>query len=127
VVAHQLFVQALKPGDSKKYTARVIHADHDTETALLTVDDPAFFEGTVPVRFGELPPRNAKVTVYGFQIGGNELCVTAGVVSRIELRTYTHSQRNLLSMQNRRGDQPGKQWWSRVHGWRVRRYRVSIL
>ena len=46
VIAHQLFVQALKPGDSKKYTARVLHVDHDTETALLTVDDPKFFEGT---------------------------------------------------------------------------------
>ncbi|HEU4729447.1 MAG TPA: trypsin-like peptidase domain-containing protein, partial [Kofleriaceae bacterium] len=63
VVSHHLYVQALKPGDSKKYTARVIHVDHDTETALLTVDDPQFFEGTVPVRFGELPFRNAKVAV----------------------------------------------------------------
>ena len=107
VVAHQLFVQALKPGDSKKYKARVLHVDHDTETALLTVDDPSFFEGTVPVRFGELPPRNAKVTVYGFPIGGNELCVTAGVVSRIEVSTYTHSQRNLLAMQTDAAINPG--------------------
>ncbi|MBL0221004.1 MAG: trypsin-like peptidase domain-containing protein [Myxococcales bacterium] len=107
VVAHQLYVQALKPGDSKKYTARVLHVDHDTETALLTVDDPAFFEGTLPVRFGDLPPRNAKVTVHGFPVGGNELCVTAGVVSRIEVRTYTHSQRNLLSMQTDAAINPG--------------------
>jgi S1-C subfamily serine protease len=107
VVAHQLFVQALKPGDSKKYTARVLHVDHDRETALLTVDDPTFFEGTTPVRFGELPPRNAKVTVYGFPVGGNELCVTAGVVSRIEVRTYTHSQRNLLAMQTDAAINPG--------------------
>ncbi len=107
VVAHQLYVQALKPGDSKKYTARVLHVDHDTETALLTVDDPDFFEGTLPVRFGELPPRNAKVTVHGFPVGGNELCVTAGVVSRIEVRTYTHSQRNLLAMQTDAAINPG--------------------
>jgi S1-C subfamily serine protease len=107
VVAHQLYVQALKPGDPKKYTARLLHVDHDTETALLTVDDPAFFEGTVPVKFGELPPRNADVTVYGFPVGGNELCVTAGVVSRIEVRTYTHSQRNLLSMQTDAAINPG--------------------
>jgi S1-C subfamily serine protease len=107
VVVHQLFVQAVKPGDSKKYTARVLHVDHDRETALLTVDDPAFFEGTTPVRFGELPARNAKVTVYGFPIGGNELCVTAGVVSRIEMRTYTHSQRTLLAMQTDAGINPG--------------------
>lgn len=107
VIAHHLFVQAQKPGDSKKYTARVLHVDHDTETALLTVDDPKFFEGTVPVRFGGLPSRNAKVTVYGFPVGGDELCITAGVVSRIEVRTYTHSQRNLLALQTDAAINPG--------------------
>ncbi len=107
VVSHHLYVQALKPGDSKKYTARVIHVDHDTETALLTVDDPQFFEGTVPVRFGELPFRNTKVAVYGFPMGGNELCITAGIVSRIEVRSYTHSQRNLLALQTDAAINPG--------------------
>jgi len=107
VVSHHLYVQALKPGDSKKYTARVIHVDHDTETALLTVDDPQFFEGTVAVRFGELPFRNAKVAVYGFPMGGNELCITAGIVSRIEVRPYTHSQRNLLALQTDAAINPG--------------------
>lgn len=107
VVAFQLFVQALKPGDTKKYTARVLHVDHDTETALLTVDDPEFFVGTEPVRFGDLPPRNARVTVHGFPVGGNELCVTSGVISRIEVRTYTHSQRNLLALQTDAAINPG--------------------
>jgi S1-C subfamily serine protease len=107
VVANQLYVQALKPGDARKYPARVLHVDHDTETALLTVDDPTFFDGTIPVRFGELPLRNAKVTVHGFPVGGNELCVTAGVVSRIEVRTYTHSGRNLLAMQTDAAINPG--------------------
>jgi S1-C subfamily serine protease len=107
VVSHNLYVQALKPGDSKKYTARVLHVDHDTETALLTVDDPRFFESTVPVRFGELPFRNAKVSVYGFPMGGNELCITAGIVSRIEVRTYTHSQRHLLALQTDAAINPG--------------------
>lgn len=107
VVANQLYVQALKPGDATKYRARVLHVDHDTETALLTVDDPEFFTGTTPVTFGELPPRNAKVSVYGFPVGGNELCITAGIVSRIEVRTYTHSQRNLLALQTDAAINPG--------------------
>jgi S1-C subfamily serine protease len=107
VVAHQLYVQALKPGDSKKYVARVLHVDHDRETALLTVDDPAFFVGTTPVKLGDLPSRNAAVSVYGFPVGGNELCITAGVVSRIEMRTYTHSQRNLLALQTDAAINPG--------------------
>ncbi|HEU4729784.1 MAG TPA: trypsin-like peptidase domain-containing protein, partial [Kofleriaceae bacterium] len=107
VVSHNLYIQALKPGDPKKYTARVIHVDHDTETALLTVDDPQFFDGTTPVRFGELPHRNAKVAVYGFPMGGNDLCVTAGIVSRIEVRPYTHSQRHLLALQTDAAINPG--------------------
>ncbi|HEX2685832.1 MAG TPA: trypsin-like peptidase domain-containing protein [Kofleriaceae bacterium] len=107
VVSHHLYIQALKPGDAKKYTARVLSIDHDTETALLTVDDPEFFEGTVPVRFGELPFRNAKVSVYGFPTGGNELCITAGIVSRIEVRSYTHSQRHLLALQTDAAINPG--------------------
>jgi S1-C subfamily serine protease len=102
-----LYIQAQKPGDTRKYAARVLHTDHDTETALLTVDDPAFFDGTVPVRFGALPPRNAKVSVYGFPIGGDELCITAGVVSRIEVRLYTHSQRQLLALQTDAAINPG--------------------
>jgi S1-C subfamily serine protease len=107
VVSHHLYIQALKPGDPRKYTARVLHVDHDTETALLTVDDPQFFDGTIPVRFGELPFRNAKVSVYGFPMGGNELCVTAGIVSRIEVRPYTHSQRHLLALQTDAAINPG--------------------
>ncbi|MBA3539345.1 MAG: trypsin-like peptidase domain-containing protein [Deltaproteobacteria bacterium] len=107
VVANQLFIQALKPDDSKKYTARVLHVDHDTELALLTVDDPRFFEGTLPIELGDLPPPNAKVAVLGFPVGGNELCITAGVVSRIEVRTYTHSQRTLLALQTDAAINPG--------------------
>ena len=107
VVSHHLYIQALKPGDPRKYTARVLCVDHDTETALLTVDDPQFFEGTLPVRFGELPFRNARVSVYGFPVGGNELCVTAGIVSRIEVRAYTHSQRHLLALQTDAAINPG--------------------
>ena len=107
VISHHQYVQALKPGDSKKYTARVLHVDHDTEIALLTVDDPQFFEGTTAVRFGELPFRNAKVSVYGFPMGGNELCVTAGIVSRIEVRRYTHSQCHLLALQTDAAINPG--------------------
>ena len=65
VVANQLFVQASKPGDSKKYVARVLHVDHDTETALLTVDDAVFFEGTQPV-LRQSPPMRCCSTIVTF-------------------------------------------------------------
>ena len=107
VVSHSVHVEALKAGDPRKYRASVLHIDDDSELAVLTTDDPSFFEGTVPVRFGELPKHNARVTVFGFPIGGNELAVTSGVASRIEVIRYTHSWRSLLAIQTDAALNPG--------------------
>src|SRR6185295_2633818 len=80
VVSHQVFLQVRKVGDPKKYTAHVLFVAHDCELALLSVDDPSFFEGTVPVTFGDLPYQRDKVAAYGFPLGGDELSITEGVV-----------------------------------------------
>jgi hypothetical protein len=37
--------------------------------------------------------------VLGFPIGGDRLSITEGIVSRIEMTPYAHSQRNLLAVQ----------------------------
>ncbi|TBR23219.1 serine protease, partial [bacterium] len=71
VVSNQVFVQVRKTGDDKKYTAQVQFVAHDSETALLTVDDPEFFKGTTPAGFGTLPFQRDKVAAYGFPIGGD--------------------------------------------------------
>lgn len=107
VVSDQVYVQVLKMGDSRKYSARVAYVDHDSETALIEVEDERFFDDTIPVRFGELPFRQDKVAVYGFPIGGNELSITEGVVSRLEVLRYTHSQRDLLAIQTDAAINPG--------------------
>jgi S1-C subfamily serine protease len=107
VISDQVFVQVLKAGDTKKYTAHVEYVGHDLECALLTVDDPAFFEGTVPVEFGDVPQQRDKVAAFGFPIGGDELSITEGVVSRIEVLSYIHSQRNLLAIQTDAAINPG--------------------
>lgn len=99
VVSDQVYVQVLKAGDTRKYTARVEFVAHDSETALLKVDDPDFFKDTSPVRFGDLPYQRDKVAAYGFPVGGNDLSITEGVVSRIEVQGYTHSERDLLAIQ----------------------------
>jgi S1-C subfamily serine protease len=40
-----------------------------------------------------------KVAVYGFPEGGDELCITEGVVSRVEYQHYAHSEAYLLACQ----------------------------
>ncbi len=107
VVSDQVFVQVLKAGDTRKYTASVEHVAHDGELALLRVEDPEFWKGTLPVKLGDLPRQREKVAVYGFPIGGDELSITEGVVSRVEVGKYTHSQRDLLLVQTDAAINPG--------------------
>lgn len=99
VVADSVFVQVRKSGDPRKYAAQVEFVGHDTELAVLRVEDAAFFRDTPPLPLGDLPRRRGKVEVYGYPEGGDELSVTEGVVSRIEVTEYTHSGRSFLTFQ----------------------------
>lgn len=119
VVADQVFVEVLKPGETTKFTASVEHVDHECELAVLRVNDPAFFRGTVPVRLGQLLERRKKVAVCGFPVGGNDLSITEGVVSRVEVVTYTHSQRELLAMQTDAAINPGNSGGPVIHEGRL--------
>ncbi len=107
VVSDQIFVQVRRPGDAKKYEAFVEFVGHDTELAILKVKDPAFFKGTKPVVLGELPHQRDKVTVYGFPAGGDDLSITEGIISRIEVIDYSHSTRRLLALQTDAAINPG--------------------
>lgn len=80
-----LQVKVKKRGDDEKFLARVLALGVDCDIALLTVDDPAFWEGLAPLEFGPLPQLQDTVAVVGYPIGGDTISVTAGVVSRIEV------------------------------------------
>ncbi len=107
VISDEVFIQVMKAGDTKKYTADVEYVDHDREVAVLKVKNPDFFKDTTPVEFGALPSQRQKVAVYGFPIGGDELSITEGVVSRIEVQRYVHSQRDFLTIQTDAAINPG--------------------
>ncbi len=107
VVSNSILIQVLKEGDSRKYVATKEFVAHDCDLAILKVEDPGFFRGTVPVELGGLPFKRDKVAVYGFPVGGDELSITEGVVSRIEISTYSHSRRQLLNVQTDAAINPG--------------------
>ncbi len=107
VVSNEIFIQVLKDGDAKKYTAKKEFVAHDCDLAILKVDDPKFFKGTKPVKFGTLPSLKDNVSVYGYPVGGEELSITEGEVSRIEVIPYSHSMRNLLGIQTNAAINPG--------------------
>jgi S1-C subfamily serine protease len=107
VVANSVFVQVRKSGDAARYAAEVEFIGNDTELAVLRVRDARFFDDAPPLPLGELPRRRDKVEVYGYPEGGDELSVTEGVVSRVEVTEYTHSGRSLLTFQTDAAINPG--------------------
>ena len=107
IVANQTFLQVRKQGDPKKYVARLEIVGHECDLALLRVDDPAFHRDSVPLELGEMPSLQEKVRVLGYPVGGDNISLTEGVVSRIEPVTYNHSGRNLLAVQIDAAINPG--------------------
>ena len=107
VIANSTFLEVKRYGQTKRYGAKVVSVSHDADLALISVDDPAFFEGAIPLKLGSLPTTQEEVVVYGFPTGGDTLSVTKGVVSRIEHQQYAHSSEYMLSVQIDAAINPG--------------------
>lgn len=99
IVGNCQFLMVRKPGDPKKYTAKVIYVGYDCDLAILAVNEKSFFNDIVPVELGELPKIEDKIKIIGYPIGGDSVSITEGVISRIEPTRYSHSGRKLLAIQ----------------------------
>jgi S1-C subfamily serine protease len=98
VIADATFVQVQKLSDPNKYIAKVESVCHDADLAVLRVENARFMEDVTPAELGELPSLRDPVAVVGYPVGGEEISVTEGVVSRVEVQRYAHSQRHLLAI-----------------------------
>jgi S1-C subfamily serine protease len=107
VVADQTFIQVRRAGEAKKYTAEVQIVAHESDLAILRVNDDLFFSDVEPVEIGTLAEVRDRVAVYGFPEGGDKLSITEGIVSRVEHQTYTHSNSYLLTCQIDAAINPG--------------------
>jgi len=99
VVANATFLQVQKPSHPDKAIASVRAVSHDCDLALLEVVEPADFLSDIkPAELGPMPRLRDEVAVVGYPVGGEEISITEGVVSRIEVQRYSHSQRHLLAV-----------------------------
>jgi S1-C subfamily serine protease len=81
--ATEIHVQDRPGGD--KVEAKVVGLGTDVDLALLTVQEEKFFAKRPPLAWArQLPKVQDNVAVHGFPVGGAELSVTKGVVSRID-------------------------------------------
>ncbi|KAJ1625772.1 trypsin-like protease, partial [Pavlovales sp. CCMP2436] len=107
VVADATLIEVRKSGSARRFVARAYAVAHECDLALLEIDDPDFWKRISPLELGDVPHLRDAVDVVGYPEGGDSLCVTSGVVSRIELQTYEHSGQNLLSLQIDAAINPG--------------------
>eukprot|EP00929_Paragymnodinium_shiwhaense_P071347 TRINITY_DN36283_c0_g1_i1.p1 TRINITY_DN36283_c0_g1~~TRINITY_DN36283_c0_g1_i1.p1 ORF type:complete len:583 (-),score=149.04 TRINITY_DN36283_c0_g1_i1:220-1968(-) len=92
VVQNASVLQVQRQGGPKKYRARATVVAHDLDLALVEVSDEAFWTGLPPAVFAnDLPEMFAEIKAVGFPQGGSTVCVTKGVVSRIDAQLYVHS------------------------------------
>ncbi|KAL9181336.1 hypothetical protein ACHAXT_010141 [Thalassiosira profunda] len=102
-------VQVQRRGEDEKHAAIVESVGNECDLALLRVD--SLFEDDEERPFamplGPLPALQDEVEVLGYPAGGDSLCVTKGVVSRIEVQEYAQAGERLLAMQIDAAINPG--------------------
>lgn len=104
VVADSRYLQVQRTNDrfgGEKFRARIAAVCHETDLALLLVEEPHALEAMQPLEVGlanELPRVFDKVRVVGYPVGGDACSVTEGVVSRVEVQEYSHSLRAGLAL-----------------------------
>src|SRR5690606_10160235 len=80
---------------------------HAADLALVTVEDPTFFDDLEALELGELPQQHEEVLVFGYPMGGRTLSITKGILSRVEQQVYAHSGDFLLAGQIDAAINPG--------------------
>ncbi|VVB01597.1 unnamed protein product [Arabis nemorensis] len=107
VVADHTFVQVRKHGSPTKYKAKVEAVGHECDLAILVIKSKKFWEDMKPLELGDIPSLYQNVYVVGYPKGGDNISITKGVVSRVELTEYSHSQAKLMTIQIDAAINPG--------------------
>lgn len=106
-IADSTLITVRKQNEDTLFVAKVKFVDHECDLALLSIDDPNFFTDITPMEFAETPPPQSMVIAAGFPMGGDGLSLTQGIISRIEVREYAHSDKDLLTAQIDASINPG--------------------
>lgn len=96
VVSSAFQIRVKRQGQYQFFYAKVLYIAHDCDLALLDIDDKlnppdVFYKDVIPLEIGDVPELNSPVYVIGFPIGGEKISITQGIVSRIDMDTYSHS------------------------------------
>jgi len=106
VVEDATVLQVQKQDDPQKFRAFQACVAHDIDLAIVKVEDHSFWNDLPSVAFAkDLPELYTEVKVVGFPTGGSTICVTKGVLSRIDAHLYVHPR--LIGIQTGSKSNPG--------------------
>jgi len=97
-------VKVRKHGSSQKFIAKILTVSHEANLAVLGVENPFFWKEARALEFAidksdGLPNLQSEVVCLGYPIGGNQISITVGVVSRIGVTKYLHGGAKLPVVQ----------------------------
>ncbi|MFW2331972.1 MAG: S1C family serine protease [Nitrospinota bacterium] len=98
VVSNATYISIERANDARKYKAEIEFIGTQSDLATLKILDPTFPK-VKPLAFRKLPKLLDTVFAIGFPAGGERVSFTRGVVSRIEMTKYAHSNERLLAVQ----------------------------
>lgn len=101
------YIRVRKHNEDTLYHATVLFVDNDADLALLKIDDPKFMVDITPLQIGETPHVQDDVLAVGYPVGGKDISLTRGIVSRIEDIRYSHAWTSLLGIQVDAAINPG--------------------
>ncbi|BDA41920.1 Protease Do-like 10, mitochondrial [Coccomyxa sp. Obi] len=108
VIMNATTVHVRRPGNPKKWRARILCEGIICDLALLTVDEPDFWsEDLMSLQFVSVPELQDSILVAGYPLGGDSLSITKGIVSRVVMTRYAHASNKLLGIQIDAAINPG--------------------
>lgn len=94
-VADATYIEMEIPEVEEKIEVRAVAINHQIDLALLQPVNPNLALNISVIEFGSLPDLREKVVTVGYPSGGRQVSYTEGVVSRIDVMRYIHS--NILA------------------------------
>jgi len=90
-IADATYIEMEVPELADKIEVRTIAVNHQLDLALLKPSNTNIKLDITPIKLGEFPNLRDKVVTVGYPVGGRQVSYTEGVVSRIDVMRYSHS------------------------------------
>jgi S1-C subfamily serine protease len=92
--------------NGKRYPATILEISYECDIAVVVPKSRDFWDSVNFLELGAMPKKQDKIYVYGFPLGGENVSITKGIVSRVQIVGYADFV-NRISLQIDAAINPG--------------------